>query len=103
MALGFALLEDAVMENGRYMTENLDTYLVPTILDIPKETNVTAVETLVEEDDYGPRGVGEIGTVAVAPAIIAAIHDATGLWIKKLPVHSEELLHMISSRLFEKQ
>lgn len=101
MGLGFALLEDATMENGRYMTENLDTYLIPTITDIPKETTVTAIETLVKGDDYGPRGVGEIGTVAVAPAIAAAIHQATGHWVNKLPISTEEMLDIVSGRLFQ--
>jgi nicotinate dehydrogenase large molybdopterin subunit len=96
MGLGFTLMEDAVMENGRYMTENLDTYLIPTILDIPKETNVFAMEDLVSGDIYGPRGVGEIGTVAVAPAIVSAIHDATGIWLNKLPVQSERILKEIN-------
>lgn len=96
MGIGFTLMEDSVMENGRYLNENLDTYLIPTILDIPKETNVTAIETLEAGDDFGPRGVGEIGTVAVAPAIVSAIHDATGHWVTKLPLNAEELLDVIS-------
>ncbi|MGP7815835.1 xanthine dehydrogenase subunit D [Niallia sp. 01092] len=103
MALGFTLFEDATMENGRYMTENLDSYLVPTIVDIPTETNVIAIESLVDGDEYGPRGVGEIGSVAVAPAIVAAIHDATGHWVNKLPIHSEELLDIVSNHLFTKE
>ena len=101
MGLGFALFEDAAMKNGRYMTENLDTYLIPTIADIPKETKVTAIEQLVEGDNYGPRGVGEIGTVAVAPAIVTAIHQATGHWINKLPISTEEMLDIVSKRLFQ--
>ncbi len=98
MGLGFTLMEDAVMENGRYMTENLDTYLIPTILDIPKETNVFAIEGLVNGDTYGPRGVGEIGTVAVAPAIVSAIHDATGLWLNRLPVQPDEILKAVEQK-----
>ncbi|MEI2403427.1 xanthine dehydrogenase subunit D [Niallia taxi] len=99
MALGFTIMEDAVMENGRYMTENFDSYLIPTILDIPKQTNVTAIEHLEPGDDFGPRGVGEIGTVAVAPAIVAAIHDATGHWVNKLPINSEEMMGYAISRI----
>ena len=98
MGLGFALMEDAVMLNGRYMTENLDSYLIPTILDIPKVTNVIAIEDLASGDTYGPRGVGEIGTVAVAPAIISAIHDATNLWVTKLPIQSSEILKAVEDR-----
>jgi nicotinate dehydrogenase large molybdopterin subunit len=98
MGLGFTIMEDAVMENGRYMNENFDTYLIPTILDIPIETTVTAIEELVPGDDYGPRGVGEIGTVAVAPAIISAIHDATGIWLNQLPVRTDILLQALEKQ-----
>ncbi|MGM0875376.1 MAG: xanthine dehydrogenase subunit D [Bacillota bacterium] len=100
MGLGFTILEDSLMENARYHTENFDSYLIPTIKDIPLTTNVDVDESLVENDVFGPRGVGEIGTVAVAPAITAAIHDACGIWVKKLPVSSEELLNALQSTSF---
>lgn len=99
MALGFTLMEDAVMDNGKYMTENFDSYLIPTILDIPKSTNVSAIEELEDGDEYGPRGVGEIGTVAVAPAIVAAIHDATGHWVNKLPICPEEIMEFAFTKI----
>ncbi|WP_175639506.1 xanthine dehydrogenase subunit D [Metabacillus schmidteae] len=96
MGLGFTLFEDSVMENGRYHTENFDSYLIPTIKDIPTETSVMVDEFLMEGDMFGPRGVGEIGTVAIAPAITAAIHQACGIWVKKLPVSSEEILDALA-------
>ena len=99
MALGFTLMEDATMDNGRYMTENFDSYLIPTILDIPKLTNVSAIEELEDGDEYGPRGVGEIGTIAVAPAIAAAIHDATGHWVNKLPICPEEIMEFAFAKI----
>jgi CO/xanthine dehydrogenase Mo-binding subunit len=86
MALGFALLEDAVMENGRYLTGNLDTYLIPTIADLSGNVAVEPVEELPEDDPYGPRGVGEIGSVGLAPAIAAAVYEATGVRVSRLPI-----------------
>jgi len=99
MALGYTLMEEAIMENGIYMTDNFDTYFIPTICDVPCKTSVEAIEKLVDGDPFGPRGVGEIGTVAVAPAIVRAIFDATGCWVNKLPVSPEFLLK--SNRLGE--
>jgi len=99
MGLGFTLFEDSVMENGRYHTENFDSYLIPTIKDIPNETTVMVDESLMEGDVFGPRGVGEIGTVAIAPAITAAIHQACGIRVKKLPVSSEEILNALEELL----
>jgi xanthine dehydrogenase D subunit len=100
MGLGFTLFEDSLMENARYHTENFDSYIIPTIKDIPLSANVDVDESLMENDGFGPRGVGEIGTVAVAPAITAAIHDACGIWIKKLPVSSEEILNALQTTSF---
>ncbi|MBU9713917.1 xanthine dehydrogenase subunit D [Evansella tamaricis] len=91
MALGFTTMEDAVMVNGHYATKNMDSYLIPTIFDVPETQYVDAIEQLPEGDPFGPRGVGEVGTVAVAPAIVSAIYDATGKWVTKLPVSPEEL------------
>ena len=81
MSLGYTLIEEAKMVDAKYVTENFDSYLIPNIVDVPFETNVYAIEDLVEGDPYGPRGVGEIGTIAIIPAIVKAIHDATGCWI----------------------
>ncbi|MED4225222.1 xanthine dehydrogenase subunit D [Neobacillus cucumis] len=96
MSLGYTLMEEAIMEKGLYLTDNFDTYFIPTICDVPYKTHVEAIEKLVEGDTFGPRGVGEIGTVAVAPAIVRAIYDAKGCWVNKLPVSPEFLLKSVS-------
>ncbi|MDG5787914.1 xanthine dehydrogenase subunit D [Evansella sp. AB-P1] len=92
MALGFTLSEDAVMESSEYITLNLDTYVIPTILDVPRSQSVDAIEKLPDGDPFGPRGVGEVGSVALAPAIVAAVKNATGTWITKLPINKEKLI-----------
>jgi aldehyde oxidoreductase len=78
--LGLALMEEYIP--GR--TDNLHDYLIPTIGDIPP------IETiLVERPDplgpYGAKGVGEPALVATAPAILNAIHHATGARIARVP------------------
>jgi CO/xanthine dehydrogenase Mo-binding subunit len=101
MALGFTLTEDAVMQDSRYMTTNLDTYLIPTIQDIHTNLEVEAIEDLPEGDPFGPRGIGEIGSVALAPAITAAIHQATGVWVNRLPVPRDQLIQPLDVPLRE--
>ncbi|QAY65718.1 xanthine dehydrogenase subunit D [Paenibacillus protaetiae] len=91
MALGFTITEDAVMDKGFYLTRNLDTYLVPTIADSRGTVTVSAIDQLPEGDDYGPRGIGEVGSVTLAPAIVQAIFEATGKWVSKLPIDPELL------------
>lgn len=101
MALGFTLTEDAVMQDSQYLTTNLDTYLIPTIRDIHTNLEVEAIEDLPEGDPFGPRGIGEIGSVALAPAITAAIHQATGVWVNRLPVPREQLVQSLHVPLQE--
>jgi CO/xanthine dehydrogenase Mo-binding subunit len=91
MALGFTLTEDAQMQAGEYLIRNLDTYLIPTASDIHRDFELEAIEELPEEDTYGPRGVGEVGTVILAPAIASAVYHAVGNRINKLPISPEEL------------
>ncbi|GGG79668.1 xanthine dehydrogenase subunit D [Paenibacillus radicis (ex Gao et al. 2016)] len=91
MALGFTLTEEAVMENGLYLTKNLDTYLVPTIAEHRGTVEVEPIEDLPDFDQYGPRGIGEVGSVTLAPAIASAVHAATGVRISKLPIQPELL------------
>ncbi|RUS46409.1 xanthine dehydrogenase subunit D [Cohnella sp. AR92] len=91
MALGFTITEDAVMEKGLYLTKNLDTYLVPTIAELKGAFEVLPIEELPEGDEYGPRGIGELGSVGLAPAITQAIYDAVGKRVTKLPVNPELL------------
>ncbi|WP_322922708.1 molybdopterin cofactor-binding domain-containing protein [Paenibacillus campi] len=97
MALGFTLTEDSVMDGGHYMTKNMDTYMIPTIQDMHRSLQVEAIEDLPENDPFGPRGIGEIGSVALAPAITAAIRQATGVWVNHLPVPRERLIQPLGT------
>ena len=89
------------MEKGLYLTKNLDTYLVPTIAEQRGTIEVEALEQLPDSDKHGPRGTGEVGSVTLAPAIAAAIHDATGIRVTKLPV-APELLQLDAGVLLTK-
>ncbi|AOZ93166.1 xanthine dehydrogenase subunit D [Paenibacillus crassostreae] len=91
MAVGFTLSEDAVMSEGNYLTKNLDTYLVPTIIDMNGKIEVQAIEDLPDHDTYGPRGIGEIGSVHLAPAVASAVFHAVGKRVSRLPIEPESL------------
>ncbi|THF81302.1 xanthine dehydrogenase subunit D [Cohnella fermenti] len=91
MALGFTITEDAVMDRGVYLTRNLDTYLVPTIAELRGACEVLPIEELPEGDEHGPRGIGELGSVGLAPAIAQAIFEAVGKRVAKLPVDPQLL------------
>lgn len=86
MAYGFTLTEEALMERGQYVTRNFDTYLIPTAADLSGSFAVLPIEDLPEDDAHGPRGIGEIGSVGLAPAIAAAVRQAAGVWVDRLPI-----------------
>jgi CO/xanthine dehydrogenase Mo-binding subunit len=93
--MGFTLTENALLHEGHYLTSNLDTYLMPCIADAPVRMAVYALEELDPGDVYGPRGVGELGIGAVAPAIANAVFDAIGICPTISPISPESILLML--------
>jgi len=94
-AHGYAVLEDYKTKDGRVLTDQLSTYLIPTIWDIPESVESILVEVPDPNGPWGARGVGELPLLPVAPAIAAAIHDATGVWIDEFPFTPERVLRAL--------
>ena len=90
MGLGFALLEDLPMQDGRYRHLNFDGYMIPSLADAPV-VEMLAIDRLDEGDRIGPRGIGEIVLNAAAAAIANAVANATGASVNRLPVRPEDL------------
>ncbi len=89
--MGFALSEELITDSrGRVVSDCLEKYMMPTAMDIP-EVKVILVESADAEGPYGAKGVGEIGLNDTAPAIVNAIHNATGIRFHKLPVKAEHV------------
>ena len=59
---------------------------------IPDEIHPLILEVADPQGSYGVRGLGEMPTLMLAPAMLDAIHDATGLWLNRLPVKAEDVL-----------
>jgi len=72
-------------EDGEIRNKSLVDYKMPELPDIPPITNIF-IETPEETGPFGARGLGEHGTIGVAPAIANAIKDATGLDFRALPI-----------------
>lgn len=94
--LGFTTMENALLDAGEYFTWNLDTYMIPSIRDVPQSMAVFAHEGLEADDTFGPRGIGELGIGAVTPAIANAVADAIGLWPERAPFEPEQILDAMS-------
>ena len=91
-AHGYAVTEDWKAKDGRVLSDQLSTYLLPTILDIPEKVESVLVEIPDPNGPFGARGLGELPFLPVAPAIAAAIHDATGVWMDSFPFTPERVL-----------
>jgi CO/xanthine dehydrogenase Mo-binding subunit len=94
-AIGYALTEDFRVRNGRVQTPNFTTYLLPTALDVPTEIVPVILELPDPNGPFGARGMAEMPLVPFAPALAAAIHDATGAWVSDLPMTPERVLAAI--------
>jgi len=91
-ALGYALLEDLKSRDGLILTPHLSTYLLPTALDMPDEIIPIVLELADQHGPFGARGVAEMPLVPFLPAVAAAIHDATGVWMSEQPFTPERVL-----------
>ena len=81
--------------DGRYVNDRLATYLIPTSLDAPRLRSIL-IEKPFSGAPHGAKGVGELPMDVGAPAVVAAIHDATGMWIHDLPATPERILAALS-------
>jgi len=89
--LGFALMEEIQLKDGRIRNPSFTDYLIPTILDMPP-----VVSVLIEEPEpgvpYGAKGAGEPSAIVSTAAILAALRDATGRELNRVPVRPDDLI-----------
>ena len=100
-AVGWATCENFLAEEGHVLTPHLSTYLIPTISDVPDEVKSIIVE---EEDPRGPwgaRGMGEMPFIPLAPALVAAVHDAVGAWCDEIPLTPERVRAAVKAQTEE--
>jgi xanthine dehydrogenase D subunit len=89
--LGLALMEEIQVQDGKIRNASFTDYLIPTILDMPP-----VVSELIEEPEpnvpFGVKGVGEPSTIVAPAAIVAALRDATGRELNRIPVKPDDLI-----------
>ncbi|KMT22143.1 xanthine dehydrogenase family protein molybdopterin-binding subunit [Clostridium cylindrosporum] len=97
MGLGYALYEDLGVNKGRIANNKYSKYIIPTSMDMPE------IEKFIIEDPetsapFGAKGIGEPVIVPVAPAILNAIYDATGIRLKSLPATPDKVLKALREK-----
>jgi CO/xanthine dehydrogenase Mo-binding subunit len=93
--IGYALLEEVVMREGRMANAQLTNYMVPTTLDTPP-IDVTILEHPYPHGPFGAKGVGEMPMSGPAPAVANALRHL-GLDVRALPLTPERVLECASS------
>ena len=91
-AHGYALMEYLVSEAGQIKNPYFSTYLIPTSLDVPPTIKSVILEYPDDLGPWGARGMAEMPFLPLAPAIAAAIYDATGVWMDSQPFTPEKVV-----------
>ncbi|MEX2144262.1 MAG: molybdopterin cofactor-binding domain-containing protein [Anaerolineales bacterium] len=94
-AAGYAILENFIQEGGQVKTQLLSNYLIPTVMDVPDSVHSLILEFPDQVGPWGVRGMAEMPYIPFAAAVIAAVHNATGVWIDQFPLTPERVLRAL--------
>jgi len=100
MALGYVLLEDLGLSNGKIKNSNFSRYLIPTSLDMIDIKNII-IEDPHSTGPYGAKGIGEPVMIPVGPAILNAIYNAIGVRITEIPATPEKIIEELNKKYQE--
>jgi len=95
-ALGYAVMEKIDIKDGLYDASRMQTYVVPTVRDIPV-FDIAFIEYPYGHAAPGAKGVGEMPMDGLAPAIANAVKAALGVRINDLPITPEKILKALSA------
>lgn len=88
--MGLALMEEVLVVDGKVQNPSFTDYLIPTVLDVPP-MRVELLENPDPHSPYGLRGVGEPPTVSSGPAVAAAVRQACGVALHRVPIRPEHI------------
>jgi 4-hydroxybenzoyl-CoA reductase subunit alpha len=95
--MGQAIYEDFIMDKGRTLNPTFLDYKMPHALDVP---NIKLIDIVTNDPDgpFGAKETSEGSIVSAPPAVVSAIHDATGIWFKELPVTPEKIIKALKEK-----
>jgi len=97
-ALGYGMMEEVIMKNGKMANDRLTNYMLPTCMDAP-DMDVILIEKPYPHGPFGAKGVGELPMDGGAPALAAAICNALNIEITELPFTPERILKAVEFEL----
>ncbi|MHB1405802.1 MAG: xanthine dehydrogenase family protein molybdopterin-binding subunit [Desulfitobacteriaceae bacterium] len=95
--MGYAIMEEVMLQNGKTTTPSFTKYLLPTSQDVP-EVHTYIVEDSAPNGPYGAKGVGEGAIIPTAAAIVNAVYDAIGVRFFDLPITPEKILAALATK-----
>jgi 4-hydroxybenzoyl-CoA reductase subunit alpha len=89
--MGQAIYEEFVMDKGVTRNNTFLDYKMPRSTDVPK---IRVIDIITDDPDgpFGAKEASEGSIVSSPPAVISALHDATGIWFKEQPVTPEKIV-----------
>ena len=96
--IGYALMEELTVEDGRVTNPNFADYKIPTVRDIPELLTVNVPDYGEALGPFHAKSIGEIPTIPTAGAIANAVADAIGVPVTELPVTAERVLQAIARK-----
>ena len=97
MGIGYALMEDLIVQDGKVLTANFVDYKIPTIQDVPA-FKTAVLEMPKGSGPYNSMSIGETSNIPVAAAVANAVEDAVGVRIKSLPISPEKVLEILNQK-----
>jgi CO/xanthine dehydrogenase Mo-binding subunit len=99
MGLGLGLLEECYpyYPDVEHRGGEFGTYLAPSMQGLP-EIDISIIENPSADGPFGAKAIGEMASNSQAPAIIAAIHDAVGVWVTQTPARPERVLKALEAK-----
>jgi CO/xanthine dehydrogenase Mo-binding subunit len=98
MQLGFTMFEKMHLDGGQVTNASLADYKIPGFHDVPVAMENLTVDTYQSNGPFGAKGVGEVATFCVSPAIANAIDDAVGVRVTELPLNPEAIFRALRAK-----
>jgi CO/xanthine dehydrogenase Mo-binding subunit len=98
MQIGFSMFEKMQIDGGQVTNASLADYKIPGIHDVPPMIENEVVDAYQSNGPFGAKGVGELATFGVSPALANAIDDAIGVRLTELPLTAESVLRALRAR-----
>ena len=89
--IGFAIMENLQLKDGVVTTTGFKDYIIPSALDTPEIDDTIVVEEPYKHAAFGAKGVGEPSIISIVPAVVNAIHHATGLRFSTIPITPDRM------------